>query len=354
MTQADDNAGAPNTAGVDDNANKDAGAGNTPPAGPPPTSLDAVHQRIQDERGAELLLADPDEAEDNSGDDAAAKAAADAANSGGNSGAGTGDDDANKPGDNADANAGGGDADAAGAGTPGDEPAAPAPPQNDAPAAPPPAPPADPADAPKAPEVDNDITKPGDFKAEFTDEEGNKYYVSDMAQLPDDFEPKSQKDYGMAIQKLTKEQAKFEGAQASYQKELATHDTSAKMTRLTSSWEQEITRLTAEKVLPAEPAERDKVVNAVYDLMEDEMKKGRVIDNWATAHEIYEGREAKKAVAAAEAAAAQAAVEAKKKKGGKVMGGGAPSATGGRPKIMEGPPPGIGLDRVHERVMGSL
>jgi hypothetical protein len=200
------------------------------------------------------------------------------------------------------------------------------------------------------PERDDDLTKPGKYKAEFVDEEGNKHYVSDLTQLPDEFEPRSSKEYGIAMQDLFRKQQQYDADDREYQQNKTVHDTNQAVTQLRESWNKDIETLTTEKALPEDSKERQKVINGVYALMDAEMKKGNTIDKWATAYELYEAREAKKAAAAAE----KQEIVRKKQAGGKVMGSGAPTGTGGRSKIREGLPPGVSLDQVHDKVISEL
>lgn len=208
------------------------------------------------------------------------------------------------------------------------------------------------------PENDDDVTKPGKYKALFVDDEGNKYYVSDVKQLPDDFEPQSQRNYGIALQDLGEKRGDYKADVAKYEEDKVVHDRTLAAKTLQENWKSDIERLTEEKTLPEDPTERDKVIKGVYSLMSAELKKGKSIDSWETAHELYQAREAKKQAAEQnneEVERKKAEAAEKKKQGGKVMGGGAPEApkksAGGTKKA---PPVGTSLDALHQSKVGSL
>lgn len=215
---------------------------------------------------------------------------------------------------------------------------------------------------PEAPTIDADITQPGDYKVEFTDMDGNKYYVSSAAQLPEDFEPKSSRDYGISLEKLSGERSKFADAERTYTQSKSEYDNKSEVRTLQEGWEQDIQRLSADKKLPEDKKERDTVVAAVYKLMGDEMTKGNVIDKFSVAHELYEARKAR---ADAEAAAIERDKQEKadrKKRGAKVMGGGTRSGAGSGggggggssgpsgSRVLDGVRPGTTLDDVHASI----
>lgn len=360
MTQPADNAGAA------DNNDDDKGAGPSSDDRQVAQSmnLDDVHERIQNERGDELTQPDPNDGIENGEDDDAGNGDGNDDDDDGSGAAGAAGDDADASG--GDAGAGAGNADNAGDGAAGgaagdddagaDDGAAAA--AKSAAQAANTKPAEDAPQAPVEPAVDDDITKPGNYKTEFTDLDGNKFYVSDMDQLPDDFEPASQKEYGKSIQSLTREQSKLDADKQAYAADKTTFDNTTQIQTLQKSWTDDIVRLTTEKVLPADPAQRKQVVEGVFEVMESEMKKGNVIDSWPVAHELYQAREKAKADAAAAEAAKKNQDASRKKSGGKVMGGGNGAGSGGggsgRGKVIEGPPAGVGLDAVHQKVMGSL
>lgn len=217
--------------------------------------------------------------------------------------------------------------------------------------------------APEAPVVDSDIEKPGNYKVEFVDVEGNKYYISSAAQLPEDFEPKSQRDYGMSLEGLSEQRAKYATDQKGYETAKADFDNKSTVTELQQGWHTEIQKMTESKTLPDKKEDRDKVVGGVFKLMNDELEKGNAIDSFAIAHELYMSRTGRAEAEAATAEADKAQKAERKNKGGKVMGGGGSrsSAGGGsasgdssRGRVLEAPPPGTTLDDVHARVMNGI
>lgn len=206
------------------------------------------------------------------------------------------------------------------------------------------------------PEHDDDVTKPGKYKAKFVDEEGKEYFVEDMDQLPDDFEPRSQKDYGKSIFELGQKRSLAEKDQATYETAKAEKDRADTVKELRANWNSDIERLTKDKTLPEDPKEREKVIEGVYGLMASEMKKGKALNSWEYAHEIYQSRQAKKAAAAKNTEEEQRLKDEaaeKKKQGAKVMG----SGSGGAPKkstVRQAPPMGTTLDTVHQSTVGSV
>jgi hypothetical protein len=204
----------------------------------------------------------------------------------------------------------------------------------------------------EAPDLNADIDKPGKYKAEFVDLDGKKYYVSDVSQLPDDFDPASQKQSLMAMQDLSHKQIAAQKDQADYQQQVAEQARNQAANDLRNSWTKDIDQLTKSNVLPKDEKQRETVVKGVYTLMSDEMKKGNVIDSWATAHELWEARQAKGKAADDE----KKDVEITHKNGAKILGsngGGAkPGRRGGR--VFQAPPSGVGLDAVHQKVISEL
>jgi hypothetical protein len=210
------------------------------------------------------------------------------------------------------------------------------------------------ADPPKIdkPEVDTDITKPGKYKQEFVDINDDKHYVSDLDELPDDFEPKNFKEYGKAIQGVQQKQAEYNRDDYNYRKAEAHKQTDEDLEKLQESWDKDIATLDKDGILPKDKSAKQKEVEAVYDLMEGELKKGNVIDSFKSAHEMYKYREGKKK----DAQKKDDQVKDVKKRGSKVMGGSSAGAntnsSGG--KTREAPPQGSSLDDVHEHVMNNV
>lgn len=218
--------------------------------------------------------------------------------------------------------------------------------------------------APEAPKIDEDVSKPGDYKVEFTDIDGNKYYVSSASQLPEDFEPKSQRDYGISLESLSEQRAKYATDKKEYETSKADFDNKSTISELQQGWHTEIQTMTESKALPEKKEDRDKVVGGVFKLMNDELEKGNAIDSFAIAHELYMARTGRVEADAAAAEKDKAEKADRKRKGGKVLGGGSRSSAGGgssggggdssQGRVLEAPPPGTSLDDVHARVMNGV
>lgn len=204
------------------------------------------------------------------------------------------------------------------------------------------------------PKVDDDVSRPGKYKAEFVDIDGNKHYVSDMDQLPDDFEPKNMKEYGKAIQKLNNEQGQFAYDKEVFRRQEAFKKSQEQTNTLTSAWDKEEEKMTKAGTLPADEKERKKVVEGIYDVMEDELKKGNVINSLAVAYELYQGRQGTQQKADEDKKKKDELNKKKKERGSRIQGG-TPSTSGsGGPKVIKGPPAGVTLDQVHEQVTSGL
>jgi hypothetical protein len=216
------------------------------------------------------------------------------------------------------------------------------------------------------PETDDDITKPGKYKAEFVDEEGNKYYVTSVKQLPDDFEPHSQKGYGAAIEELGDKRSLYKADVDKYNSDKAERDRTTAAKSLRESWNTDIDKLSGKDglvlddgsvlKLPEDATEREKAIKGTYSLMSAEYKNGKSLDSFAHAYELYQSREARKSVASKtdedEEQKKNDAAE-KKKLGNKVMSSGAagaPKKSGTR----QAPPIGTTLDTLHQSKVGSL
>lgn len=323
-----DDGAAAAAAGADDGA-----------AGKPyvPMDLDHVHERVLHEHGEEFGLPEPEPGADDGGDDT------------GKDGADAGDDNKDDAGkdDGADA--------AAAAASKDDTPPVTTPPVEEVKV--------DPPVAPVPPETDSDVTKPGKYKAEFTDADGNKLYVTDVSQLPEDFEPASQRAYGLGLQTLFQKQGEYKTDQSTYEADKAKYTTTEAVTKLQNSWKSDIETLSKDGIslddgrklqLPTDQAKRDLAIKGTYAFMDAEYKRGNTIQSWATAYEIYEGRVAAAEAQQAAAAARAAAVKDKSDKGGKVMGGTATAVPGNKPLIRAGLPPGVGLDAVHAKAQRAL
>lgn len=204
---------------------------------------------------------------------------------------------------------------------------------------------------PEKPTVDSDATKPGDYKARFIDDDGTEYFVSDISQLPDDFEPASQKAYGVAMQDLFTKQTAFKADMGRFEGEQAAYDKRSSTKALTDSWSNDITRLTKDKVIPQDPKKAKESIDGTFALMDRELGKGNVINSFEHAYLLYERETAATAAAAADK---QKKTDAKKKGGGKVMGGVTGAGTKSKNPVREGTPTGMTLDSIHARNMARL
>lgn len=199
-----------------------------------------------------------------------------------------------------------------------------------------------------APELDTDITKPGEGKIAVKDTDGTTYYLNNAEELPDDFEPENYKQFAIATQKLWVKAQDDAQDKADAEKQAVIEANAAAVKSIQDNWESDITRLTDSGVLPKDETERQAVVDGVWGYMKAELKKGITIDSWEQAYKAYsfDQRQAKDVEE-------QKKIDAeKKRRGGMVQGGNAPA--GGKTKTIEGPPMGVGLDRVHERTLAQL
>lgn len=204
------------------------------------------------------------------------------------------------------------------------------------------------------PEVDNDISKDGDYKVKFIDADDKEFFVHNADELPDDFQPRSYKEYASAVQKLPLVQAKFESDKSKAEADKAKSDDQQRQLELANSWKADIERLSQAGQLPKDKAKLEKEASKVFDFMASEMKKnvesngkeGAIIDNFAVAHELMVAREAK----ADKDKQQQQIVDNKKKRGAMVGSGGNNNVTG----PISAPKMGTTLDDLHEQVVGSL
>lgn len=202
------------------------------------------------------------------------------------------------------------------------------------------------------PKTDKDTSKPGKYKSEFIDIDGNKIYVNSMDELPDDFEPKNMKEYGKSIHDLTGKQGQLKQDQYNYQKQVAQNQTKERISRLRKGWDNDISNMDKSGELPKDKSKRQAEIDGTFELMESEMKKGNVIDSFKVANELYKGRQQAKSDAKADVQDKKN--KAKKKRGSSIQSGN-PSASGAnKPKTIEAPPSGTSLDDVHSHVLGSL
>lgn len=198
-----------------------------------------------------------------------------------------------------------------------------------------------------APELDTDSTKAGEGKIAVKDFDDKVHYFNNLEEVPEDFEPKSYKEWGRFVQKATdKEQSdRTAAAEAEVQAEKA--ERNARLKSIKDDWDKDIKMLTDNKSLPEDVKERQPVIDAVFDVMNEKLARGKVID-FETGYEIYSSKQSKDG----DKEKIDKANADKKKRGGMVASAG--SGASARPKVIEGPPPGVTLDQVHESVLNSL
>lgn len=198
-------------------------------------------------------------------------------------------------------------------------------------------------------ELDTDSSKPSKNKIAVKGFDGKTYYFNNLDEVPEDFEPSSYKEWGRAVQRFTD---KAQNDKKDEEERLAKQAEDEKVERLKTikaGWKRDIDQLTESKALPEDEKERQEVIDKVFGLMNDELTKGRVLE-FAPAYEIYQFRQGKDEVSKRKKEVDQE----KKDKGSRVQGAGTGGGKAPKPKVIEGPPPGVSLDQVHEQVLGSL
>lgn len=195
--------------------------------------------------------------------------------------------------------------------------------------------------APAVPTVD-----PSKYKVKFVDFAGKEHLVNSADELPDDFEPKNYKDFARSTQELTYKQAEYrqDVAKANATKIYAERED--RIGKIQQGWDTDIDRLSKSGALPKEETERKKVVEGVFEVIEESLKAGQPLDSFAYAYEIYQNRQT-----AAEAKARQEqTIKNKKTRGAMIQG----SSNSNRGSAIVAPPTGMSLDDVHDQVVSSL
>lgn len=198
-----------------------------------------------------------------------------------------------------------------------------------------------------APELDTDSTKNATGKVAVKDFEDKTHYFNNLEEVPEDFEPKSYKEFGRFVQKMTdKEQSDRKAVEEAGLKAVQ-DERDARIKSIKDDWDRDIKTLTDNKTLPADEKERQPVIDAVFDVMNEKLARGKVID-FETGYEIY----ASKQSGDDKKDAADKSNADKKKRGAMVAGAG--SGASAKPRMIEGPPAGTSLDDVHESVLRGL
>lgn len=202
-------------------------------------------------------------------------------------------------------------------------------------------------------ELDEDITQKGKDKVAVKDINGTTFYFNNLSQVPKDFEPVSYAEMmvatGQLIRKEDRDIKAAEDAQTRAQQEAHAEAT----TKLQEAWEIDAGKLVNAGALPKDPTKLEAAKAEVYDYIEKEMKDGNIITSFTQA---FKGLQYDKQQEA-QAKKQKDLNDAKKKRGSIVQGGGGGGDTDGpsrRTKVIEAPPSGVGLDRIHQRALESL
>jgi hypothetical protein len=206
------------------------------------------------------------------------------------------------------------------------------------------------ADSKSTPELNTDIEKPGEGKVAIKGFDGKTYYFNSVDEVPDDFEPENYKSLMIGFDQLRdKKEADHQAAKAAATKE-HNERVAARTKELEDSWDSDIDSLTKAKVLPADTKERQAIIDGVFDYMDKALEGGKPIDNFATAYKAYMYDKQQEENAKRD----DKVKDAKKDRGSIVQDGGTKAPASGKNKVISGPPPGVSLDQVHERALGSL
>lgn len=206
------------------------------------------------------------------------------------------------------------------------------------------------------PALDTDITKEGEGKIALKNADGDIFYFNNLNEVPDDFEPISQVQWAKADRAFRdKEQTELVDRTNQFEQERE-----REVASLNKSWREDIATLTKTGELPKDKADRKAVVEEVFAFMQAELeavkddkdKARRVIDSFADTFERYQYRKDQIAKIEATNKDKKEKSDLKKDKGSRVTASGNKPA--GKGKVIEAPPAGLGLDALHESVLGSL
>lgn len=192
-----------------------------------------------------------------------------------------------------------------------------------------------------------DVTKNAPGKVAVKGYDDKTYYFNDLDEVPEDFEPKSYKEFGRFVSKMTEKEASDRMAASEAEAKAIEDERTSRIQSIKDDWDRDIKSLTDNKTLPADEKERQPVIDAVFDVMNEKLARGKVID-FETGYEIYaskQGNDKKEEEI-------NKSNEDKKKRGAMVAGAG--TGASAKPRIIEGPPAGTSLDDVHEAVLNSL
>lgn len=184
--------------------------------------------------------------------------------------------------------------------------------------------------------------------------DGKTYYFNNASEVPGDFEPlnfaETLKANEAFVAKASKDAADATAAQEAEATAQETQREQQAVTALHQSWDNDITAMTTEGLIPATPAEAEAAKKEVFDYMSAQVAKGINTDNF---------REAWKAVQfekqSAKAAEDQKKIDdGKKAAGGMVQPGGAPEPAEPKSRMLTAPPAGVGLDAVHNKYTNDI
>lgn len=219
--------------------------------------------------------------------------------------------------------------------------------------------PQDDSNAKSAPELDSDTSKPGKDKVAIKDAEGKTHYFNNRSEVPMDFEPASYKELMDASATFTRKEIKDEETTAKNEADAADaaekEETKKRTEAMQVEWERDFADLTSSGLIPKDATKNEAAKQEVYDYIAAELAKNNVITNVKQAYKsmMYDKQQAEREDEQ------KKTNEAKKKRGGVVQpggngAGGSGTAVRGGGKVFEAPPPGVGLDAVHNRAVEQL
>lgn len=215
--------------------------------------------------------------------------------------------------------------------------------------------PAEKPEPPKEPEEEADIVSTVEKSiplVKIKDSDGKVHEFAKVDDIPEDFEPATYKELTVATSKLTRREMEVESKIRDAEADREIKERNERVEKIKSEWLAEEEALLKSGDLPKDQEERSKVVEAVYEIMQESSSSGAPINKFTQAFEIYQYRKGKEDAANE----FKKADDEKKKKGSKVMsgGGGAISSKSSKGKVIEAPPSGISLDQLHENILGTL
>lgn len=199
-------------------------------------------------------------------------------------------------------------------------------------------------------EEEDELVLPIDeTKISVKDSDGNVQEFDSLEDIPDDFEPFSYKEFGLAVGKLTERGIERKAAERKAEKDQEAKEKEERLTKMKKTWDDDLEALIKEGEIDKD--DNKEVVDGVYKVMQEELLADRPASSFRQAYEIYSYRENKKAIAERK----EKLNKEKKARGAKVQPGGSGVSTpSNKSKVFEAPPSGVSLDQVHEKVLNSL